>query len=207
MPAGVAIRHPGAHMAYPDLYPVRLVGEHVILRELQPEQDAAAAFVFGSDPEFFRYLPHEPETTQEEELGFLSRLQRAARARPRREYHLGVQMKEIDELVGMARLTISVPNHRGGDIGYGIRPDQWGRGLATEAARLIVGFGFERLALHRISAVHHPENLASGRVLQKVGMQREGRLRENLLAHGAWRDSVAYAILDREWHPGPRGAS
>jgi ribosomal-protein-alanine N-acetyltransferase len=192
---------------YPDLCPVTLIGDRVILREVQPEQDSAAAFVLGSDPEFFRYLPHEPVTTQEEELTFLSSLHDTARMRPRREYHLGVLSKEADEFVGMARLTISTPSHRGGDIGYGIRPDQWGRGFATEAARLIVGFGFDQLGLHRISAVHHPENRASGRVLQKVGMQREGLLRENMLAHGAWRDSIAYAILDREWNIGPLGES
>jgi RimJ/RimL family protein N-acetyltransferase len=192
---------------YPDLHPVTLIGDRVILREVHPEQDSAAAFVFGSDPKFFRYLPHEPVTTQEEERTFLSRVSDAARARPRREYHLGILSKETDEFIGMTRLTISAPSHRGGDIGYGIRPDQWGQGLATEAASVIVGFGFDQLGLHRISAVHHPENLASGRVLQKVGMRREGRLRENLLAHGAWRDSIAYAILDREWHADPRDES
>jgi RimJ/RimL family protein N-acetyltransferase len=53
--------------------------------------------------------------------------------------------------------------------------------------------------LHRVFAYHHPDNLASQRVLEKLGMQREGRLRENLLAHGTWRDSVVWAILDREW--------
>jgi [ribosomal protein S5]-alanine N-acetyltransferase len=186
-------------MEYPDVYPVTLVGDRVMLRELHPEADSADAFVFGSDPKFFHYLPHEPVLTQADELRFLRGLHDAAQARPRREYHLGVVSQETGALVGMTRLTMSSPSHGGGDIGYGIRPDQWGRGIATEATRLLVGFGFEQLGLHRVWAVHHPENVASARVLQKVGMHREGRLRENFLAHGAWRDSIAYAILDHEW--------
>ena len=64
---------------------------------------------------------------------------------------------------------------------------------------LLVDFGFRTLGLHRISAVHHPDNVASGRVLQKIGMRFEGRHRDHMYARGTWRDSMAYAILEDEW--------
>jgi RimJ/RimL family protein N-acetyltransferase len=60
-------------------------------------------------------------------------------------------------------------------------------------------FGFEQVRLHRIWAGCDPENLASARVLEKVGMKREARLRENLWMRGRWRDSLIYSILDKEW--------
>ena len=117
------------------------------------------------------------------------------------QYQLGIVWHETGELVGGARLGISSPVHRAGDIGYGVRRDLWGRGIASEAAALLVDFGFRTLGLHRISAVHHPDNVASGRVLQKIGMRFEGRLRDHMYmpAQGKWRDSLAYAILEDEW--------
>lgn len=184
---------------YPDLSPVSLTGESIALREVDSVKDARAALAWASDVEFFKYLPHEAVSTEAEEETFLRHLQAEALARPRREYHLGIVRRHSDQLIGMARLGISSPEHGGADIGYGVPPDLWGRGIATEAAALLLAFGFEQLGLHRIFAYHHPDNIASGRVLQKLGMQREGRLRHNMLAHGVWRDSIAYAVLEDEW--------
>jgi len=96
----------------------------------------------------------------------------------------------------MSRLTTK---HRCAELGFGIRRDLWGQGLATEAARLIVDFGFQALGLHRVTAGHHPDNRASARVLHRLGMTREGRLRESLLAYGRWRDSIIYSVLEHEW--------
>lgn len=185
-------------MEYPDLHPVTLPGERIVLREIELT-DADAAYLWASDDAFFRYLPFETVKSRSEEEAFLRSVQREAVARPRYQYHLGITSTTSNQLVGMARLGIKSPQHREGDMGYGLRPDRWGQGIATHAAALLLDFGFGQLGLHRIFACHHPENIASGRVLQKVGMLREGTLRENIFAHGAWRDSVLYSILDHEW--------
>ena len=162
--------------------------------------DAPDAFAWGGDDDWFRYSPHGPVATVEEEVVFLAAREAEAHARPRVQYHLGIVWQPTGDLVGTARLGISSPSHRGGDIGYGVRRDLWGRGIATEAATLLVDFGFRTLGLHRISAVHHPDNVASGRVLQKIGMRFEGRHRDHMYdARGTWRDSMAYAILEDEW--------
>jgi RimJ/RimL family protein N-acetyltransferase len=63
-----------------------------------------------------------------------------------------------------------------------------------------VGFGFETLALHRISATCDVDNVASARVLEKLGMKREGHIRHTARRKGEWRDSYLYAILEPEWH-------
>src|SRR5262249_59630378 len=97
--------------------------------------------------------------------------------------------------VGIARISISGPDHASADIGYGLRTDRWGHGIASEAASLLLAFGFGTLGLHRIWAHHEPANERSGRVMQKIGMQREGLLRENVYDGNRWRSSVLYAIV------------
>lgn len=178
-----------------------LAGARITLRELAVD-DARAAFVWGSDVDWFRYSPHKPVATVEDERAFLEAREVEAHERPRVQYHLGIVWNDSGELVGTVRLGVSSPSHRGGDIGYGVRRDLWGNGIATEAAGLLLDFGFGALGLHRISAVHHPDNVGSGRVLQKLGMRFEGRLRDHMYANDAWRDSLAYAILEDEWHAG-----
>jgi [ribosomal protein S5]-alanine N-acetyltransferase len=62
-----------------------------------------------------------------------------------------------------------------------------------------VGFGFERLGMHRIWATHHPENVASRRVLDKLGFREEGRRRDDRMIGGQWSDSVVCSLLEDEW--------
>jgi RimJ/RimL family protein N-acetyltransferase len=184
---------------YPDLYPVTIRGERLRLREVGPD-DAPAAMHWAGDAEFFRHLAVAPLSKQAEERELLREIEQHARTPPRRHYHLGIVWNDTDDLIGLVRLSISVPEHRGADIGYGLRRDRWGEGIATEAATLLVDFGFRQLRLHRVFAYHHPGNVASGRVMTKLGMQYEGQLRENVLNHdGTWRDSLVYAILKHEW--------
>jgi ribosomal-protein-alanine N-acetyltransferase len=182
----------------PDLYPVALHGDRVDLREVGPA-DAREAFRWASDPAYFRYMAAEVVGSLDEEETVLRDFEAEARQRPRRQYKLGITLHPTDELVGMARIGIDQPEHRGGDLGYGLRRDQWGRGIATEAAALLLDFGFSTLGLHRVFAYHDPANAASGRVMQKLGMQREGVLRENAWTRDGWRDSVVCAILEAEW--------
>ncbi len=182
----------------PDLHPVLLRSDLVVVREVE-QGDAEAAFAWGSDPEYFAYLPFEPVQTMDQEHAFVDEVIRAARTTPRRGYHLAVTVAATAEMVGLVDLRITSVRHRSAELGFGLRKDARGQGLATEAAELVVDFGFRVLGLHRITAGHHPDNVASGRLLERLGMKREGRLRENLLSHGTWRDSIVYSVLEHEW--------
>jgi RimJ/RimL family protein N-acetyltransferase len=181
-------------------YPIALSAPRVLLREIDPVADLEAAFRWASDHEFFRYLPYEVVETRAEEEAFLRGVNDAARESPRQQYHLGIVERATGELIGMVRLGIASPADGEGDLGYGIRRDRRGEGLATEAARVMLNFGFATLGLARVYATHHPENAASARVLAKLGMRREGVIRDHMFAHGAWRDSVVCAITTDEWH-------
>ena len=107
------------------------------------------------------------------------------------------------ELMGDIRLR---PNARddNAELGYWIGKPYWGHGYATEAAKEVVRYAFEDLGLHRMHAEHLGSNPASGRVMQKIGMTREGVMREHYKKWGAYEDRVAYGLLAREWRRLPR---
>ncbi len=98
------------------------------------------------------------------------------------------------QLIGSVGLACC-HKHEHAELGYWIGCDFWGRGFATEAGKAILAAGFEQLGLRRIHAHHLASNPASGRVLQKIGMQREGLLREHVKKWGKVEDVVLYGIL------------
>lgn len=89
--------------------------------------------------------------------------------------------------------------HNLAEVGYWLGTGFWGRGLATAALRLVVQFGFEQLGLNRIEARHFVGNPASGRVMQKAGMRREGRHRQAVRHRDQYKDVISYAILREDY--------
>ena len=106
------------------------------------------------------------------------------------------------ELRGACGLELN-PVHRHAEIGYWIGLPYWGRGFATEAAAIVLDYGFAHLNLHRIFAAHFIGNPASGRVLQKIGMTYEGRLRGHYFKWGKFFDAESYGILTTDPRPAP----
>jgi ribosomal-protein-alanine N-acetyltransferase len=102
------------------------------------------------------------------------------------------------QVVGRVVLEIDRSNVTA-SLGYGVARAWWGRGVASEAARAVVDYGFEVLGLAKVWARADPRNGASVRVLEKVGMQREGLLRGHLLIRGERVDRVYYGLLREEW--------
>jgi RimJ/RimL family protein N-acetyltransferase len=89
--------------------------------------------------------------------------------------------------------------HRQGMIGWGLGAEYRGRGYATEAARALIAYGFSELGLHRIYAKTSSVNRPSWRVMERLGMRREARLREAEFRDGAWIDVLIHAVLADEW--------
>jgi [ribosomal protein S5]-alanine N-acetyltransferase len=87
------------------------------------------------------------------------------------------------------------PAHSHAELGYWLGVPFWGQGYATEAARAMLDYGFNTLGLYRIYASHFAGNTASGRVLRKVGMKYEGRLREHICKWEKFHDSEFYGIV------------
>ena len=91
------------------------------------------------------------------------------------------------------------PEHSRAELGYWIGFPYWGQGLATEAVRAVIDFAFQTLQLNRVQACHVPHNLASARVLEKAGLQREGLHRERYRKGDQFQDVIEWAILRRDW--------
>jgi [ribosomal protein S5]-alanine N-acetyltransferase len=101
-------------------------------------------------------------------------------------------------LVGAIGLVIEAAHARA-ELGYWIGVPFWGRGIATEASRALLELGFDRMGLHRIQATYITRNPASGRVMQKLGMQPEGVLRQHVRKWDVFEDLAVCGILAAEW--------
>ncbi len=86
-------------------------------------------------------------------------------------------------------------------LAYSVDREHQGRGIATEAARAVVRFAFEELNLHRLATGYFPDNVASGKVLRKLGFAFEGYARDYLFIDGAWRDSILVSLINEDWKP------
>ena len=112
-----------------------------------------------------------------------------------------ITIQASDELLGAVSLMNPVPEAALMEIGYWIGVDYWNGGYCTEAARAAVDYGFTVLGLNRIHGHCLKRNPASGRVMEKLGMTREGCLRQHIRKWDTLEDVVIYGILRSEWKP------
>jgi RimJ/RimL family protein N-acetyltransferase len=85
------------------------------------------------------------------------------------------------------------------EIGYVLIPSERGKGYCTEAVQLAVDYLFLSKDIVRVQAGTDPENIASQKVLEKAGFQREGTIRKGIFAWGNWKDLYLYSLLREEW--------
>ena len=95
-----------------------------------------------------------------------------------------------DDLIGSGAVWTTSAEHRSGELGHTLRADCWGRGYATEVAHLLLELGLGALGLERVAGSCSPDNLASARVLEKIGMRREGVLRGLYIVRGQRQDRL-----------------
>jgi len=165
------------------------------LRELT-EGDLQAVHDYASDPEVVRYTPFGPNTMVDTK-NFLDGALSRQKEEPRTDIGLGIELREEGRLIGTCRINKTSENEA--YVGYILNKRYWGHGYATEAAGALMRFGFTELGVHRIYADCHPDNAASIRVLEKIGMTLEGRRREYMMFHGEYSDTLLFAMLRHEW--------
>jgi ribosomal-protein-alanine N-acetyltransferase len=169
---------------------MELVTRRLVLREYERD-DFEAVHRFASDPEAVAFVTWGPNT-EDETRGFLDGWLAERAEVPRTGYTLALTTPG-GRPFGSVGLYRDGPHHA--ELGFAVSRERWGQGYATEAARAILDFGFADLGLRRIYATCRPENVGSSRVLEKIGMSREGRLRDHVLIRGDWRDSLLYAAV------------
>ncbi len=156
--------------------------------------DLRAVHACTSDPVVARWFSWGPNT-ESETRDFLERVVRDATLPARESYVLAVVFSEHG-LIGTCFLDRR--REREFELGYYLRRDHWNQGIATEAVEAVVPFAFRELGAHRIFARVDPENLASARVLERVGFRLEDHFRSDRLIKGEWRDSLVYVLLAEE---------
>lgn len=109
-----------------------------------------------------------------------------------------ITLREAGSLIGAIGLGRK-DAHGTAELGYWVGKPYWHRGYCTEAARAVLGYGFHELCLHRIYAYHFRRNPASGRVMQKIGMQHEGDYPKEARKCGIFEDLVLYGILKSDF--------
>lgn len=176
-------------------FPV-LETERLTLRRLDPADLADAATFFG-DPAVGRQTTWFALVARYGVAGLFEYVERRRAAGEMAVW--GIMPKGGGHLIGFCGLVEIAPDDRRAEIGYALARAEWGRGYASEAARAVLGCAFAVLDFNRVEAYCVPENVASIRVLEKVGMRREGVLREYVTIGGQLRDRAVYALLRREW--------
>lgn len=139
-----------------------------------------------------------PETIQVTEK-LLSEWVNDQNQQPRNTYVFGIDLKEDEKFIGLIALTLGKIYFQTAEVWFKIHKDFWKMGYTTEALVKLLDFGFNQLQLHRIEAGCAVENIASGKVLEKAGMTREGMKRKNLSIRGEWKDNYFYGILEEDF--------
>jgi [ribosomal protein S5]-alanine N-acetyltransferase len=109
-----------------------------------------------------------------------------------------IVLQSTGEFIGSIGLILNATDHHG-ELGYWIGSPYWNRGYATEAALKMVDYAFEGMQLHRIFALHMTRNPASGRVMQKIGMKKEGTLKEHRYKWGKYEDLAMYGMTEKDY--------
>jgi RimJ/RimL family protein N-acetyltransferase len=168
----------------------------LIVRHFQA-QDGDALFAYLSNPLIYRFEPGEPLALKQAKALAVERSQGSD--------FWAVVLKSANTMVGHLYFKqIEPPKFFTWELGYIFNPAFQNQGYASESARALVHYGFQHFGIHRVVARCNPENIASWKVMAKIGMTREGHFRKNACFHhdatGAplWTDSYEYAILEED---------
>jgi aminoglycoside 6'-N-acetyltransferase len=195
---GSAVRRKGSLM--PDVSFTELPGRRVLVRRFRPE-DVAEFVAYRSDAEVARYQSWDAPYPPEQGERFVAQMMTAHPDTPGEWFQFAVALRATGQLIGDCAAMTRADDPGQCEIGFTIAPRYQGRGYATEAVRLLVGYLFVR-GKHRVTACCDARNAASAAVLERLAMRREGHLRQSTWAKGEWTDDLLYALLREEWQTG-----
>ncbi len=172
---------------------MRIETQRLLLREYADE-DWRDVLAYQRDARFLRYYPWYQRTEWEvrQQIDMFTAWQKSSF---RHGYQLAVTVKGADSVIGSCGIRRKGGKEWEAELGFELATAFWGRGLATEAARAMVEFGFSKLGLHRVSSWCIAGNRASARTLEKTGLRLEGRLLENEFFKGRWWDTLLYGTV------------
>lgn len=162
------------------------------------ENDYERIHALHSIPEVDRYNTLGIPVSLEETIKLME--PHVADNRTRRNYCFGVYLQLNNTFIGLLGIKMGRSKYQSAEIWFKFNPAVWGEGYATETVTIALKICFNRLNLHRVEAGCAVDNVASYKVMEKVGMKREGQRRQTLPLESGWSDNYEYAILASEFN-------
>ena len=170
--------------------------ERLFLRRVTAA-DINEIFALRSNPITMKYIPRPLVSNIDEALAHIKMIDN--KIEKNEGINWAITLKGSSKMIGLiGHYRLQPENHRC-EIGYMILPEYNGKGITTEAIKVVLEYGFDDLQMHSIEAVIDPENIASERVLQKNGFVKEAHILENELYDGKFWDTVIYSLLKRNF--------
>jgi aminoglycoside 6'-N-acetyltransferase len=185
----------------PDESFTELAGERVALRRFHLG-DVTEFVAYRSSAKVARYQSWDAPYPRDEGERFVRALMKSHPDTAGEWFQFAVALRATGQLIGDCAAKPHADDPSQCEIGFTIAERHQGRGYATEAVRLLMGYLFTVRGKHRIIAYCDARNAASAAVLERLTMRREAHLRESTWAKGEWTDDLLYALLDHEWRPG-----
>jgi aminoglycoside 6'-N-acetyltransferase len=171
----------------------------LLLRPFEPG-DAQGFSNYRSDPEVARYQGWDAPYSLTKAEQFVAEMQQTRPGGQDDWYQVAVELKSEGVLIGDIGFKIFSVGQQA-ELGFTLASAYQGKGYAFESMHRILQYLFEQFGLHRIQANCDPRNGTSVRLLERLGMRREGHMIENVWYKGEWADEYWYAVLRREWNP------
>ncbi len=170
--------------------------ERLILDQIKPKDIPDIVTYAGSKKitDTTRTMPH--PYFEEDAIAWMNMANQGFRNKDK--YIFAIRQKVTGAFMGGIGLTLDVANNRA-ELGYWIAEPFWNKGYTTEAVKPILKFGFEDLHLNKIIAVYVDTNIASGKIMEKNGMIKEGELKEHDIKNGQYINLMLYRLLRTEY--------
>lgn len=175
---------------------LRLTTPRLLLRPLV-DTDVPALFAIFSHPEVMRYWSSPPLIELGQAHSLLQNIQTGYQTGD--FWQPGIERRSDGALIGTCTLFALHTASRRAEVGYALGRPYWGAGYMVEALTALITYAFDTLDLHRLEADIDPRNAASARLLERLGFQKEGHLRERWIVNGEISDTAWYGLLCREW--------
>ena len=159
--------------------------------------DARDLYECCRDPQMAKYVLWDAHTSVSDTRGYVRYLLRQYRNGD--PPTLAVEVNETGKVIGTIGFAWLQPENRSAEVGYSIGREYWNRGYMTEALFAFLDWCFGDLNLNRVEAQHDLLNPASGRVMEKAGMRKEGEMRQRVYLKGRYADVAVYAALKQDW--------
>lgn len=170
--------------------------ERLVIRNFI-ESDLATELAHNKDPRIMQYIADiEDDAALEQKVkDFLKPWQ----CEDGNWLGLAVCAEDQAEFIGMVCLRFESLEFGRVEIGYRFHPDHHGKGYAFEAVKGLIDWIFNQCQAQKVLAYCVKDNVASYRLMEKLGMQQEGCLRQHSTLGGVWHDELVYGLLAKEW--------